>query len=62
MMHTPEMLPVSLRGIDLAVELRVTEAARSVTEGRLTDSRPVPTGSSSAACSRASSAWWSATA
>jgi len=39
-MHSPEMLPVQLRGIDPALEPTVTEAAESVIEGRLTDLVP----------------------
>ncbi len=39
-MHSPEMLPVQLRGIDPALEPTVTEAAASVIEGRLADLVP----------------------
>jgi lipoprotein-releasing system permease protein len=35
--HTPEMLPVMLRGIDPRSEGSVTEVAKSVTQGRLAD-------------------------
>lgn len=38
--RTPEMLPVTLRGIDPAAEATVTEVARSITEGRLADLTP----------------------
>jgi lipoprotein-releasing system permease protein len=36
-LRTPEMLPVALRGIDPRVEAQVTDAARSITGGRLAD-------------------------
>ncbi|MCC6173477.1 MAG: lipoprotein-releasing ABC transporter permease subunit [Gammaproteobacteria bacterium] len=36
-MHSPEMLPVQLRGIDSTAEPAVTAAAESVIEGRLDD-------------------------
>jgi lipoprotein-releasing system permease protein len=39
-MHSPEMLPVLLRGVDPAAEPAVTEAAESVIEGRLSDLVP----------------------
>ncbi|MCU0758636.1 MAG: lipoprotein-releasing ABC transporter permease subunit [Steroidobacteraceae bacterium] len=39
-MHSPEMLPVLLRGVDPAAEPAVTEAADSVIEGRLADLVP----------------------
>jgi lipoprotein-releasing system permease protein len=39
-MHSPEMLPVLLRGVDPALEPLVTEAAESVIEGRLADLQP----------------------
>lgn len=39
-MRTPEMLPVTLRGIDPNVEAQVTDVARSVKEGRLSDLKP----------------------
>jgi lipoprotein-releasing system permease protein len=39
-MHSPEMLPVLLRGIDPALEPLVTEAADAVIEGRLADLEP----------------------
>ncbi len=38
--HTPEMLPIMLRGIDPAQEGQVTEIAKSVTHGRLADLVP----------------------
>jgi len=38
--HTPEMLPIQLRGIDPALEGGVTEAAQSLIEGRLDDLAP----------------------
>jgi len=38
--RAPEMLPVSLRGIDPQAEAAVTEVARSVTQGRLKDLTP----------------------
>jgi lipoprotein-releasing system permease protein len=38
--RTPEMLPIILRGIDPKAESSVTEVARSVTQGRLTDLAP----------------------
>lgn len=38
--HTPEMLPVMLRGIDPKQEGQVTDVARSVTQGRLADLVP----------------------
>jgi len=42
--RTPEMLPVSLRGIDPQAEATVTEVARSVTQGRLADLTPAVIG------------------
>ena len=39
-LRTPEMLPVTLRGIDPRVESTVTDVARSVTQGRLADLAP----------------------
>ena len=39
-MHSPEMLPVQLRGIDPRLEPAVTEAAAAVIEGRLVDLAP----------------------
>jgi len=39
-LHSPEMLPVQLRGIDPARESAVTEAANSMIEGRLADLVP----------------------
>jgi len=39
-MHTPDMLPVLLRGIDPAQEGQVTEIAKSVFQGRLADLVP----------------------
>ena len=38
--HSPDMLPVQLRGIDPALEPGVTSAATSVIEGRLADLKP----------------------
>src|SRR2546429_398091 len=38
--RTPEMLPVLLRGIEPQAEASVTEVARSITQGRLSDLRP----------------------
>jgi lipoprotein-releasing system permease protein len=38
--HTPEMLPIVLRGIDPQAELSVTELSRSVTQGRFSDLVP----------------------
>lgn len=38
--HSPDMLPVQLRGIDPALEPGVTSAATSVVEGRLADLEP----------------------
>jgi lipoprotein-releasing system permease protein len=38
--HTPDMLPIMLRGIDPAQEGLVTDIAKSVTQGRLTDLIP----------------------
>lgn len=38
--RTPEMLPVTLRGIDPQAEAGVTQVAQSVTEGRLADLEP----------------------
>jgi lipoprotein-releasing system permease protein len=35
--HSPEMLPVSLRGIDAALERQVSQAAGALIEGRLED-------------------------
>ncbi|MCP5360700.1 MAG: lipoprotein-releasing ABC transporter permease subunit [Sinobacteraceae bacterium] len=39
-MHSPEMLPVQLRGIDPAAEPTVTAAAESVLDGQLADLQP----------------------
>jgi lipoprotein-releasing system permease protein len=38
--HTPDMLPILLRGIDPAREVHVTDLARAVYQGRLTDLVP----------------------
>src|SRR5690349_3512684 len=38
--HTPEMLPIVLRGIDPQAELSVTELSRSLTQGRFADLVP----------------------
>jgi len=38
--HTPDMLPITLRGIDPAQENQVTDIAKSVTHGRLADLLP----------------------
>jgi lipoprotein-releasing system permease protein len=38
--HTPDMLPVQLRGIDPAREVQVTDLARAVYQGTLTDLVP----------------------
>jgi lipoprotein-releasing system permease protein len=38
--HTPDMLPVQLRGIDPASEVQVTDLARAVYQGTLTDLVP----------------------
>jgi lipoprotein-releasing system permease protein len=38
--HTPDMLPVQLRGIDPALEVQVTDLARAVYQGRLSDLVP----------------------
>jgi lipoprotein-releasing system permease protein len=38
--HTPDMLPITLRGIDPAQENQVTDVAKSVTHGRLADLVP----------------------
>jgi lipoprotein-releasing system permease protein len=38
--HTPDMLPIVLRGIDPAQESQVTDIAQSVTHGRLSDLIP----------------------
>ena len=38
--HTPEMLPIVLRGIDPQAELSVTELSRSLTQGRFSDLVP----------------------
>ena len=39
-LHTPDMLPIVLRGIDPAREVHVTDIARSVYQGRLNDLVP----------------------
>ena len=39
-MHSPEMLPVQLRGVDPRLEPAVTEGAAAVIEGRLADLEP----------------------
>ena len=39
-LHTPDMLPIVLRGIDPAREVHVTDIARSVYQGRLDDLVP----------------------
>jgi len=38
--HTPDMLPVQLRGIDPALEVQVTDLARAVYQGTLSDLVP----------------------
>src|SRR5262245_21410880 len=38
--HTPEMLPILLRGVDPAQESQVADIAKSVTHGQLTDLAP----------------------